>query len=68
MYTADEVCACQARCAEGVALLGRSAADAAYDVALAGAEGGVIEALASLQACAYLCAFTYMLASLQAEA
>jgi len=51
-----------------VALLGRSAADAAFDFALAGAEGGVIEALASLQACAYLYACTYMLASLQAEA
>jgi len=33
-----------------VALLGRSAADAAFDFALAGADGGVIDALASLQA------------------
>ena len=31
-------------------MLGRSAADAAFDFALAGAEGGVIDALASLQA------------------
>ena len=43
-------CTCQALCAEGVALLGRSAADAAFDFALAGADGGVIDALASLQA------------------
>jgi len=48
--TVDEVYTCQARCAEGVALLGRSAADAAFDFALAGADGGVIDALASLQA------------------
>ena len=48
--TLDKVLTCQARCAEGVALLGRSAADAAFDFALAGADGGVIDALASLQA------------------
>ena len=33
-----------------MALLGRSAADAAFDFALAGADGGVIDALACLQA------------------
>lgn len=42
--------AAEARCAEGAALLGRSAADAAFDFAIAGVDSGVVELLADRQA------------------